>query len=253
MVKNRILLVSGLVIICLAILAVYGWNSYSFSRNNKVQTAFAEGLEIYHGTVAPDKTDTADKPTEEADGAEPAAEEPEMTYDFSSDKERLDKSLESFQLTADEYKGTKIGDLARYYTALCYVDLGDAEKAESILQGIINDCDYADVRNLARNSAGQLASAAHDVNKAIALLDQIVEEPSDNYPIQFTLMNLAMLHEANGDRDLALATYQRVATEFADSPIAAEAKTKITSLDPKGKQASTVAENDSIEGVPAEK
>ena len=252
MVNNRILLVSGLVIICLAILAVYGWNNYSFSRNNKVQTAFAEGLEIYHGTVAPDKTEAEAEPAVEADGEESATAVPEMTYDFSSDQERLDKSLESFQLTADEYQGTKIGDLARYYTALCYVDLGDAEKAESILQGVINDSDYADVRNLARNSAGQLASSAHDINKAIALLDQIVEEPSDNYPVQFTLMNLAMLHEANGNRDLALATYQRVATEFADTPIAAEAKTKITSLDPKGKITSTVAEDALVEGVPAQ-
>ena len=252
MVNNRILLVSGLVIICLAILAAYGWNNYTFSRNNKVQTAFAEGLEIYHGTVAPDKTEEAAEPAGELNGEESAAEAPEMTYDFSSDKERLDKSLESFQMTADEYQGTKIGDLARYYTALCYVDLGDAEKAESILQGVINDTDYADVRNLARNSAGQLASSAHDINKAIALLDQIVEEPSDNYPVQFTLMNLAMLHEANGNKELALATYQRVATEFADTPLAAEAKTKITSLDPKGKIASTVAEDFPIESVPAE-
>ena len=65
-------------------------------------------------------------------------------------------------------------------------------------------------------------------------------------------MNLAMLHEAKGDRDLALLTYQRVATEFADTPIAAEAKTKITSLDPKGKKASTVAEDAPVESVPAE-
>lgn len=251
MVKNRILLVAGLVIVCLAILGAYGWNNYSASRLNKVQTAFAEGLELYHGTVAPAKTEEPAVAPEQVDGEEAAAEEPEITYDFESDVERLEKSLASFQSTADEYEGTKIGDLARYYTALCNIDLGEKEKASTILQGLIAESEFPSVRNLARNSAAQLASSGNEIDQAIALLEQVVEEPSDNYPVQFTLMNLAMLHEANGNTDMAISTYQRVATEYAETSSAAEAKTKITNLDPKGKKASPTAGETPVESVPA--
>jgi predicted negative regulator of RcsB-dependent stress response len=242
MLKNRILLVSGLVIVCLAILAAYGWNSYSSSRLNEVQTAFAEGLELYHGTVAPSESEEIPAVPGQAEGEEAAAETPEITYDFKSDRERLEKSLESFQGTAEEYEGTKIGDLARYYTALCNIDLGEKEKASEILQGVIAESEYPYVRNLARNSAAQLASAGNDTTQAIALLEQIVEEPSDNFPVQFTLMNLAMLHEANGNTDKAIETYQRVATEFAETSSAAEAKTKINNLDPRGEKVSAAGE-----------
>lgn len=251
-VKNRILLVAGLAILCLAILAGYGWNNYSSSRHNKMQAAFAEGLELYHGTIEPEKAAEAPIPDVQADGEEAAAEAQEITYDFSSDSERLKKSLESFQQTADEYQGTKIGDLARYYTAICYVDIGDDEKAEVILQEVINESEFTDVKNLARNSAGQLASADNNIDQAITFLEQIVEEPSDNYPAQFTLMNLALLHEANGNTEMALSTYQRVATEYAETSSAAEAKTKISSLDPKGKKSAPVAEETPVESVPAE-
>lgn len=252
MLKNRILLVSGLVIVCLAILGAYGWNSYSSSRLNKVQTAFAEGLELYHGTVAPSEAEETPEVSEPAEGEEAAAETPPVTYDFKSDRERLEKSLESFQSTAEEYSGTKIGDFARYYTALCNLDLGEKEKASTILQGLIADSDYPSVRNLARNSAAQLASADSDVSKAIEFLQQIVEEPSDNYPVQFTLMNLAMLQEASGDTDSALSTYQRVATEFAETSSAAEAKTKITNLDPKGKKIAPAEGETPAEDAPAD-
>lgn len=236
----------------MAILAVYGWNNYSSSRHNKMQAAFAEGLELYHGTVEPDEAAEAPIPDAQADGGEAATEAAEITYDFSSDSERLEKSLESFQQAADEYQGTKIGDLARYYTAICHVDMGEDEKAESIFQEVINESDFTDVKNLARNAAGQLASADNNIDRAITLLEQIVEDPSDNYPAQFTLMNLALLHEANGNTDMALSTYQRVATEYAETSSAAEAKTKISNLDPKGKKSSPVAEETPVEIVPAE-
>jgi len=236
-VRYRITLIAGLVILCAAILAVYGWNSYSESRQNKMQTAFAEGMELYHGTVKPEEAETPANPEGEA-----AAEVPEISYDFSTQSERLEKSLESFLATAEEYKGSKIGDLSNYYAALCYINLSEVNKAEPILENLIEDSDFTDVRNLARNTASQLASRNDDIGRAIELLEQIIEDPSDHYPVQFTLMNLAMLHEANGDKQQAIATYQRVATEYGETTSAAEARTKISSLDPRGEMTPSIEE-----------
>ncbi len=249
LVNYRIQLIIGLVLICAGILAVYGWNSYSASRHNKMQSAFAEGLELYHGTVKPEESTTPATPEGEAAENEPAA--PEVTYDFASQNERLEKSLESFLQTAEEYSGSKISDLASYYAALCYINLSENAKAEPILQELIAESDYADVRNLARNSSSQLASANKDISQAIALLEQIIEDPSDNYPVQFTLMNLALLQEANGELDKALSTYQRVATEYGETTSAAEARTKISSLDPKGEKAASISEAAPAEDPPA--
>ena len=246
-VRNRVLLVSGLVIVCLAILAAYGWNNYSSSRGDEMQIAFAEGLELYHGTVKPAGEEVSGEAGEE--GSEAPADLPEPAYTFSSDSERLEKSLESFEKTAESFKGTKIGDLALFYTALCHIEMENAEKAAPILQGLIEGSDYKDVRNLARNSASQLAAAGHETERAIAILEEIVEEPSDNYPVQFTLMNIAMLHEAVGNSDQAIKTYQRVATEYAETSSAAEARRKLSSLDPKGEKSSSVIDGDSLEGM----
>ena len=240
--RNRVLLVAGLLILSLAIIGVYGWNSYSSSRGDEMQTAFAEGLDLYHDTVQPE---------EEAapDAEETASDQPQPTYDFATDSERIEAALESFQATADEYEGTKIGDLALYYTALCNIDLDRKQEALPILEGIIAESDHRDVRNLARNSASQLAAEDNNLERAITLLQEIVEEPSENYPVQFTLMNIAMLHEAEGDIEEAIAVYQEVAAEYAETSSAAEAQTKITALDPKGEYSNLLPEDDPFAGV----
>jgi len=244
-VRNRVLLVSGLVIICLAILAVYGWNNYSSSRGDEMQIAVAEGLERYHGKVKHAEEEGSGEAGEE--GSEAPEDLPEPSYTFSSDSERLEKSLASFEKTAEEFEGTRIGDLALFYTALCHIDMGNAEQAAPILQGLIGNSDYKDVRNLARNSASQLAAENNETERAIALLEEIVEDPSDNYPVQFTLMNIAMLYEAVGNTDQAIKAYQRVATEYAETSSAAEAGRKLSSLDPKGEKSSSIIDENSSE------
>lgn len=246
-VRNRVLLVSGLVIVCVAVLAVYGWNNYSSSRGDEMQIAFAEGLDLYHGTVKPAEEEASGEAGE--GGSEAPEDLPEPSYTFSSDSERLEKSLASFEKTAEDFKGTRIGDLALFYTALCHIDMGNAEQAAPILQGLTDNSDYKDVRNLARNSASQLAAENNETERAIALLEEIVEDPSDNYPVQFTLMNIAMLYEAVGNTDQAIKAYQRVATEYAETSSAAEAGRKLSSLDPKGEKSSSIIDGNSSEGM----
>lgn len=245
MVQNRVLLISGLVILCLLILGAYGWRNYSSSRGNEMQIAFAEGLELYHGTVSPSDRDDTDDTTSEGDTENP----PQQEYMFESDQERLEKSLASFQNTADEYKGTKIGDLALFYTAQCQIEMDNTEEALPILENLIKNSDHRDVRNLARNSASQLMAAEGNLDQAISYLEQVVEEPSDNYPVQFTLMNIALLHEAKGDLDQALTAYRKVTTEFSETSAAAEARKKITSLDPKGEKGTLSSSENPMEGL----
>lgn len=242
--RNRVLLVAGLVILSLAIIGVYGWNTYSASRSGEMQIAFAEGLDLYHGTVQPEEEEEPASDTEET-----AADQPEPAYDFATDSERIEAALASFQATADKYEGSKIGDLALYYTALCHLDLDRDQEALPILEGIIADSEHKDVRNLARNAASQLAAENGEMERAIALLQEIVEEPSEHYPVQFTLMNIAMLHEAEGDIEQAVSVYQEVATEYAETSSAAEAQTKISALDPKGEYSSLLPEEDPLAGV----
>jgi predicted negative regulator of RcsB-dependent stress response len=229
-VRNRNYLVAAVLFVLLAVASVYLWQMHQQSRQATLQTEFADALAKYHASV----DDESNQESEED------SQEPQETpkYRYATTQERAKTALEAFRLLADEYSNSRLGDLSRYYAALCLIDLERTKEAESELETVITDSKGADIRNLARNCMAQLAISEEESERAIRYLQQIMDEPSQNFPKQMTLMRMAESYETAGNRSEALALYRQITSEYSGSAYASQAENRVKRLELRGTVAS---------------
>jgi tetratricopeptide (TPR) repeat protein len=152
-------------------------------------------------------------------------------YVFEDPEERHEKSLERFSAIAEEYSGTELGEYARYYVAISKHRLGSPSEAREILSSLVSETRQRLLRNLSRNYLAELALHDQDHEEAIRRLNEILEEPSGNFPTQLVLMRLAETHEAAGNHEEALKNYRRVTAEFPTSEDSSQAQSRIDRLE----------------------
>lgn len=218
-VENLKLIALVVLLVIVGSLAVWGWRTWSEYRTEKVQTALAEALAIYHGEIraadaGPDTRSAFEKPK----------------YSFTSEQERNEKALQAFQAVVEDYSGT-VAELAQYYVAVISYEMGQADEARRAMREVVNSAGSADIRNLARNALSQYLAAAGQKAESTALLDEILQEPSPNFPVQFALMALAKAEEEGGNLNRALELYRKVSAEHAGTPAASEAEERIRRLE----------------------
>jgi len=108
------------------------------------------------------------------------------------------------------------------------------DEAQEVLSSLIAKSEFSDISNLARNALVQVAVSENDEEEAIRLLNEILEEPSPNFPQQMILTRLAQSYESVGDYEAALRTYRRVTAEYAGSSFATKSKAKVDYLELRG-------------------
>ncbi len=219
-VEHLKLIAGAVLLVVVGGLAVWGWQTWSTSRSEAMQLALADAMAIYHGEIraadaGPDTRSAFEKPK----------------YSFTSEQERNEKALKAFQTVADDYEGSIVGDLARYYVGVISYQTGKPEEAQAAMRAVIESADTADLRNLARHALAQYLQASGQASEAMTLLNQILEEPSPNFPAQAALMALAKAKEAAGDLAGALEQYRKVAAEHAGTPLASDANERIRRLE----------------------
>jgi hypothetical protein len=219
-VEHLKLIAGAVVLVVVGSLAVWGWQTWSASRSAAMQQALADAMAIYHGEIraadaGPDTRSAFEKPK----------------YSFASEQERNEKALNAFRTVAEEYDGSLVGDVARYYVGVISYETGKQEEAQAAMRAVIASADTPDLRNLARHALAQYLQAAGQTQEAMELLNRILEEPSPNFPAQAALMALAKAQEASGDLAGALERYRKVAAEHAGTPLASEANERIRRLE----------------------
>ncbi|MFZ0428183.1 MAG: tetratricopeptide repeat protein [Acidobacteriota bacterium] len=223
-VSNFKLIVGALVAVLVVTTGVLLWNQYSSSRQEKMQTAFADALDIFHAPVGAEATQDQNNPIK-------------PKYTFADDKAKYEKSLSAFQALASQYSGSKIGALSEYYAALSMNELGQNEQARSTLQSIVDQSDYIEVKDLARNTLADLDLADGKYDDAMALLRQILEQPSQDFPKEIVMLKLGRILERKGDLSAALEEYRKVTSEFPGTNSASDASTRIRRIEPRVEQA----------------
>ncbi len=223
-VSNFKLLVGALVAVLAITAGVLIWQNYSGSRQEQLQAAFADALEIYHAPVGSEATQTQDNTVK-------------PKYTFKDDQAKYEKSLSAFQGVASKYSGTKIGALAQYYAALSMNELGQNDQARSTLESLIEDSRFVEVKNLARNTLADLDLAADKYDEASRLLQQILDQPSADFPKEIVMLKLAQTLEKQGDLAAALDAYRKITSEYPGTNSASDASTRIKRLEPKVEQA----------------
>jgi tetratricopeptide (TPR) repeat protein len=176
----------GLTAVAVLVIAFFGWSYYSSRRNASAQLQLSQAIGIYNDTT-----------------------------NIKSDKERYEKTIAEAQKTYDQYRSLPVGSIALYYVALSQEGLGDRAKAAQSLEEVIQRSD-ASIKAVAQFALGSIHKKHGETQKAIEVYKQLFD--SGGYSKAAVAYELATLYEADKQMDQAKDLYQKLVSEFPDSP-----------------------------------
>ena len=179
-------LTAGLTVAALLAIVIFGWSYYRSSRNAKAEAQLSQAIDAFNDTT-----------------------------NIKSDKERYEKTLVAAQKTYDQYRSLPIGNMALYYVGLSQEGLGDTAKSVQSLQEV-SDRGDSSVKAVAQFALGSIYKKHGDNQKAIEVYKRLYD--TGGYSKAAVAYELASLYEANKQPDQAKDFYQKVVSEFPDSP-----------------------------------
>ena len=137
-----------------------------------------------------------------------------------------DESGAGFLAVADQYGATKAGNLAKHYAGICYLHLGDLEKAAEYL------AKYKAVRGLAAEVVnaqnlglqGDVAVELGDYAKAAKLFAKAVKASENNFTAPLYLYKQGLALAAAGKAEEAKACYKAITEQYPNSVEARDAE-----------------------------
>jgi hypothetical protein len=203
---------AGAVIV--AVLAVGGFTYYRHSRGMEAERAFAAALATFHAPVAGE--------TQEA---------PPGGVRFATPSEKLKQAVGEFDGVARRFGSMDTGRRARYYAALCRLELGEAAEAEKALTELASGDKSTLEPALARLALAEAYRRSGKVDQAIEAYKQMADDATLAVPRDHVLMALSHTLEDAKRLPEAGATYRRLADQFPASPYAAEARARADYLE----------------------
>ena len=116
---------------------------------------------------------------------------------------------------ADEYSGTKAGELANYYAGISYLNTGDFENAIEYLDDFSSD-DII-LSSLALGCIGDAYMQLEDVDNALSYYKDVASYTDNEFTTPRYMLKQAMIHEGNGDYADALALYKEIEENYKTS------------------------------------
>ena len=170
---------------------IFGWTYYRSSRNARAEAELSQAINAFNDTT-----------------------------NIKSDKERYEKTLAAAQKTYDQYRSLPAGNMALYYIGLSQDGLGDTTKSVQTLQQVADNGDPS-VKAVAQFALGSVYKKHGDNQKAIDVYKRLYD--SGGYSKAAVAYELASIYEANNQPDQAKDYYQKVVTEYPDSPFRSNA------------------------------
>lgn len=174
----------GAAIVAALAIAVFGYTYYRSSRNATAQDQLAVVLNAFNDTTKPEK-------------------------------ERYERTIAEGQKTYDSYRSLPVAYIAQYYIGVSQEGLGDTAKAVESLQQVADGGD-ADVKGVAQFALAGIHKKHGETQKAIDVYKQLYD--SGGYSKAAVGYELAALYEQNKQIEEAKDLYQKVVTDFPDSP-----------------------------------
>ena len=128
-----------------------------------------------------------------------------------------------FAKLADEYSGTKAGNLANLYAGLCYANLGKWAEAQKSLDAFSTEDDQmiSPASQAALGDAyahlNQLDKAVDAFKKAADMADSKAEDDANNSLSPIFLIKAGEVLESQGKKDEALKIYQDIKKKYVNS------------------------------------
>lgn len=128
-----------------------------------------------------------------------------------------------FAKLADEYSGTKAGNLANLYAGLCYANLGKWAEAQKSLESFSSEDDQM-ISPAAEAALGdayahlnQLDKAVDAFKKAASMADSKADEGTNNSLSPTFIIKAGEILESQGKKDEALKLYQDAKKKYVNA------------------------------------
>jgi len=202
--------------VAVVVVGAFGYTTFQGRRTASAEKAFADAFDTFHAPVAAEVPPGAEKP---------------VGLQFATPAEKYQKAAAAFDGVERRYGSLPAGRRARYYAALCRVELSDYAEAEKALDKLVADTDRTSLESgLARLALADLYRRRKETDKAVAAYRALADDASLAVPRDHVLMSLAStLEEAHRAKE-ARASYQRLTEEFPGSVFLSDARRRADDL-----------------------
>jgi hypothetical protein len=209
------------VVLGLVLLGVGALSYFQAKRAREARQGLADALELYEAPVASELPEGFERPA--------------GVLVMATNAEKYRKAAAAFDGVERRFSGTELGLRAKYFAALCRIELGDPAAVEPARQALAEVAARRDrplESSLARLAAAELQRRQGEVDKAAESYRQLIEDAALGVPRDHVLMRLAELFDDAQRAGEARAAYKRLADEFPTSVYAAEARQRAAYLEP---------------------
>lgn len=126
--------------------------------------------------------------------------------------------FQGFVDIADQYSGTKAGNLALYYAGVSYLHLGQFEAAIDYLNDFSPAGDITPA--MKAGVLGDAYSETNDFDRALSSYRKAVSSSNNPLIAAYYLKKVGMLSERQGDKEAAREAYQTIKEEYSETPVA---------------------------------
>ncbi len=121
-----------------------------------------------------------------------------------------------FAEIAENYGGTKAGNLAKYYAGICCMNLKKFEEAKNYFE------DYSAsgsvMSTLKNGMLGDVYAELNDLEKAKSFYDKAANGTENEFLTPVYLKKLGVLLQKSGDKEGALKAFKTIKEKYPDSP-----------------------------------
>lgn len=194
--KHKPQLIRGLAAFGALVVVVGAWTFWSASSRKEAQRRFDEGLRLLRPPASQGAPGTP-KPAE---------------------------ALSAFETAAAKGRNAPIGLAARYYHAVCLLELGRGAEAVPLLEKVAGSAKAGALADSARALLAQAHESAGSPDKAEVLWRELAAATDGTFPADVALLRAGQVLQRQGKTDDARRTFQEVVTRFPQGSASAEAR-----------------------------
>ncbi len=187
----------GLLAAIVLVIGIVAWGAYARHSRGQLRNSLSHGIQLYE-----DAEDTG-----------------------FSDPATLGAALETFDDAAERGGSSATGMLARFYRGSTLYRLGRLDEAAATLEEVVGQSGAGETIGA---TAGVLLARVHVAagqgEKAIQLLESIVDQDERLIPADLALLELGRIHSEAGNPEQARVQWQRIVDEYPLTVSAAEAR-----------------------------
>jgi predicted negative regulator of RcsB-dependent stress response len=198
-------LASFALLVLIVVAAGYlGWKFYNERQTGQAQVALDAAMKIFNSPLA--------------SSGQPALPG-ETTYPDAG--KRAQDAQPKLEAVAHQYPHTNPGKLARYYSALCLMDMDKLNQAAEELKKLDAGSDK-ELAALAKYQSALIDERSGKKDEAIKTLQELSTAGSVLVPKPMVLLELAGLYSQT-DRKQATALYEQLKKDYPNTPVADQA------------------------------